>query len=211
MLMPLSRRDLFHSAAAGATLLAMPGLLVGCAKPGPVQAMGSTEQDEVISLIEAWAAAFGYYDGRIDLADGDDLSAFTTADCTLTAHAPLWGTKAGEEKAIPVAEVREQLAGMLKWARIARHDMHLARHPLGNAVCLFFVVKARAGVVPINLMTVPLAFVVNIAETEDGLRIEDIHERPAETLEDARTVLVDECGWPAETSFQPTLAFGAAS
>ena len=211
MPMPLSRRELFHSAAAGATLLGIPGFLVGCAKPAPVPAMASTEQDELISLIEAWAAAFGYYDGRIDLRDGDDLSAFTTADCTLTAHAPLWGTKAGEEKAIPVAEVREQLAGMLKWARIARHDMHIARYPEGNAVCLFFVVKARAGVVPINLMTVPLAFVVNVAETEDGLRIQEIHERPAETLADARMVLLEACGWPEDTRFQPTLAFGAAS
>ncbi|MFT6397262.1 MAG: hypothetical protein ACJAYU_002008 [Bradymonadia bacterium] len=36
--------------------------------------------------------------------------------------------KVGEEKALPVVDVREQLAGMLKWIRISRHDRHMARH-----------------------------------------------------------------------------------
>ena len=194
-------------------MLIAPGFLLGCAKTGSVEAapLPSTQQDELLALIDLWAAHFGYYDGRIDLQAGGDLGAFTTADCNLTAHAPLWGTKEGEEKPIPAVDVREQLAGTLKWTRIARHDMHMARHPVDNAVCLFFVVKARFVALPFNLMTVPVAFVVTAADTEEGLRIQEVHEWPAETPEEARQVLVDSCGWPAETTIEPYVSFGAVS
>ncbi|MFT5686117.1 MAG: hypothetical protein ACI8RZ_007072, partial [Myxococcota bacterium] len=90
--------------------------------------MASTQQDELLALLDLWASHFGYYDGHIDLEVGGDLSAITTADCTLTAQAPLWGTREGEEQPLPAVDVREQLAGTLKWTRIARHDMHMARH-----------------------------------------------------------------------------------
>jgi hypothetical protein len=60
-----------------------------------------TPQDKpIIALVDRWGAHFGYYDGKIDLKV-DDLSSFATPDCTLTAHAPLWGTKEGEESALP--------------------------------------------------------------------------------------------------------------
>ena len=53
----------------------------------------------------------------------DDLSSFTTDDCTLTAHAPLWGVKAGEEEAVPVKDVRTRLARILRFGgRPARHE-----------------------------------------------------------------------------------------
>ncbi|MFT5685268.1 MAG: hypothetical protein ACI8RZ_006218, partial [Myxococcota bacterium] len=131
--------------------------------------------------------------------------------CTLTAHAPLWGTREGEEQPLPAVDVREQLAGTLKWTRIARHDMHMARHPEQDAVCLFFVVKARLSFLPFNLMTVPLAFVVTAADKGAGLRINEVHEWPAETPEEARSVLVDHYGWPTETTLEPHVGFGATS
>ncbi|MFT4976336.1 MAG: hypothetical protein ACI8S6_002232 [Myxococcota bacterium] len=173
--------------------------------------MTSNPPDELLALIELWAAHFGYYDGKINLQSGGDLSTLTTSDCTLTAHAPLWGTKKGQEQAVPATAVRKQLSGMLKWMRIGRHDMHMARHPEGSAICLFFVVRARFFLLPFNLMTVPLAFVVTTSVTDDGLRIKEIHEWPAATPEQAHEVLVDRCGWPAETTFEPHVAFGALS
>ena len=207
---PLTRRALVQSAAAGAAVLAAPSMLIGCAKTGAVAAPGAPSTDELLALIEAWAAHFGYYDGAIDL-EVSDLSAFTTADCTLTAHAPLWGTEAGAESATPASEVRTSLAKMLRRVRITRNNMHMARHPDGKAICLFFVVKARLGFLPLNLMTVPLAFVANAVETDRGLRIKAVNEWPAETPEDARQLLVDTYGWPAETALAPHVAFGAVT
>lgn len=172
--------------------------------------MTPPSEDPLLTLIHSWASHFGYYDGKIDLQSGD-LGELTTADCTLTAHAPLWGTKAGQEVATPAADVRKQLARMLWWTRIGRHDMHLARHPTQDALCLFFVVKARFFLLPITLMTVPLAFVVTATDTEHGLRISDIHEWPAKTPEEARQVLEENCDWPPGTAFTPHVAFGAVS
>lgn len=86
-----------------------------------------------------------------------------------------------------------------------------ARHPERDAVYLFFVVKARFFLLPFNLMTMPLAFVVTAADTDGGLRIAEIYEWPTETPEEAHKVLVDSCGWPTETRFEPHTAFGAIS
>lgn len=172
--------------------------------------MAAPQEDELLALIELFASHYGYYDGKIDLESGD-LSTFATPECSITAHAPLWRTKEGQEKQVPLLDVRKQLAGMLKWFRIRRHEMHLAQHPTQNALCLFFVVKSRLAFLPFNLMTVPLAFVVTTRETPDGLRLDEIHEWPAEDPVAARAVLIDECGWPTETAFEPHPAFGAAS
>lgn len=199
-------------------MLGTPGLLLREASaatlesPSPAPAPGGgPDKDERVALLELWCAHFGYYTGEIDLSVGGDLSQFTRADCTLTAHAPLWGTKEGEEQAIPVTEVRKSLAKALKRSRIARERMHLALHPDGTAASLFFVVKIRLRGLPIDLMTVPLAFVVNFAETPDGLRIAEIHEWPAETPEAASQTLMVEHGWPEEPVFEAVQAFGAAS
>ncbi len=215
---PLSRRDLLHAAIAGTVLLGAPGLLLREARaspsgsPSPTPALGDgQDQDERVALLELWCAHFGYYTGEIDLSVGGDLREFTHADCTLTAHAPLWGTKEGEEEAIPATEVRERLAKTLKRSRITRERMHLALHPDGKAASLFFVVKIRLRGLPMNLMTVPLAFVVDFAETPDGLRISEIHEWPAETPADAVQTLMAEHGWPEEPVFEAVQAFGAVS
>ena len=90
--------------------------------------MSAIEHDGLLDLIDTWASLLGYYSGRIDLKSGT-LSDCTTPDCTLTAHAPLWGTRKGKEVAVPVAEVRKRLSGMLRWVRIQRHSMHLPLHP----------------------------------------------------------------------------------
>ncbi len=172
--------------------------------------MPTSNDNPIIELVEAWATHLGYYDGKIDLKSGD-LSSFTTPDCTLTAHAPLWRTKSGEERSVPVAAVRNQLARMQRTARVERHDMHLALHPDGDALCLFFVVKGRLVFVPFNMMTVPVAFVVQAVETEDGLRISEIHEWRAANPEAACRVLVEECSWPADTTMEPYVNFGAMS
>ncbi len=164
----------------------------------------------MIALVEAWAAHFGYYDGKIKLKQGD-LGSFTTPDCRLTAHAPLWQTKPGQEVAVPVATVRMRLAKMQRMAKVARHDMHLALHPNGDALCLYFVVKGRLIFVPFTMMTVPVAFVVQAIETEDGLRISEIHEWRAPNPKAASKVLVNEHNWPTGTPMEPYEGFGAVS
>lgn len=170
-----------------------------------------TDYDELFNLINLWASHFGYNDGRIDLTVGGDLTSFSTVDCALTAHAPLWRTKPGTERGVPIADVRKMLSNGLRWVRIGRHDMHMAVHPTSNALCLHFVVKARLKILPINFMTVPVAFVVTTANTQEGLRIDAVHEWSAKTPEDARKILVEQCGWPTSVTFKPFLAFGAAS
>lgn len=205
----LTRRTLLQSTAAGVLLLT-PGILTGCAKTGTVPPLPGTQPDELLALLEIWAAHFGYYDGQINLDDGD-LSTFTTPDCALTAHAPLWGTKEGEERAVPAAEVRRSLARMTRWTRIERHNMHIARHPSADAACLFFEVKARLVGLPFTLMRVSLAFVANAERTDAGLRLQEIHEWPAESPEAARVLLIDQLGWPDETVLTPHMAFGALS
>jgi hypothetical protein len=170
-----------------------------------------SDHDEIFTLVDQLASYFGYYDGRIDLTDGHDLTTFGTENCAVTGHAPLWRIKPGQEQAVPIAKVREMLAKGLKWVKIARHDMHMARHPSLDAMCLHFVVKMRPVFLPINFMTVPVAFVVTTQETDAGLRIAAVDEWSAKTPEAARDILVNQCGWPTSVTFKPCAAFGAAS
>jgi hypothetical protein len=167
--------------------------------------------DRLTALLDQWAAHFGYYDGRIDLNVGGDLTDFATADCKLTGHGPIWGIKSGNVQVTPATTVRKTLARGTRFLNIARHNMHIARHPDGRQLCLFFVVKIRPKFVPVTLMTVPLAFVVTAIETPDGLRLDDIHEWPAKSPAQAAEVLTDHCDWPAPVRFDPIMAFGAAS
>jgi hypothetical protein len=164
----------------------------------------------MIAVVDRWARHFGYYDNRIDLTNGD-LSSFTTGDASLTAHAPLWGTKEGEEEAVPVAEVRRRLARLLRFARAHRHNLHLALHPDGTQLCLFFELKPRLRVLSIPLRTVTMAFVVLATETADGVRITAIHEWDAADPQAAAKVVINEHGWPADTTLNPHQGFGAAS
>ena len=108
-----------------------------------------------------------------------------------------------------VADVRKQLARMLKVTRVARHDMHLALHPGGDALALFFRAKGRFAFLPFTVMTVPLAFVVAAIETDDGLRICEIHEWSGADPEAARRVLIDHYDWPTDATLQQHVAFGA--
>lgn len=165
---------------------------------------------EMIAVVDRWASHFGYYDNRIDLTNGD-LSSFTTDDASLTAHAPLWGTKEGQEEAVPAAEVRKRLARLLKFARANRHNLHLALHPDGTQLCLLFELKARLRVLSIPLRTVTMAFVVLATETADGLRISAIHEWDAADPAATAKVVINNHGWPADTVLRPHQGFGAAS
>ena len=172
--------------------------------------MQNPKDSPMIALVNGWATRFGYYDGRIDLTVGD-LASFTTPDCTLTAHAPLWRTKPGEEKPVPAGDVRKQLARMLKISRVARHNMHLAIHPDGEALCLFFEVRGKLAFLPFTLIRVPLAFVVQAVETDGGLRINEVHERPAANPQEAKQALIHHHEWPGDTVLQPYVNFGAIS
>ena len=172
--------------------------------------MEPPKHDEIVGLVERWGAHFGWYDGKIDLGVLD-LNSVATPDCTLTAHAPVWGTKQGAERAVPIAEVRTRLARLVRFARATRHDMHLAIHPDGDAMCLFVRFKARLALLPVTVRTEPLAFVVQASETENGLRISKVDEWSAADPEAARRILVDHHGWPAVTALHPQVAFGAAS
>ena len=168
-------------------------------------------QDELFKLVEQWASHFGYYDGRIDLKSGGDLTEFCTKQCTLTTHAPLWRTKPGKENPIPATTVRKTLAKILRWVRFTRHNMHIVRHPKKDKLCLFFIVKARFVMLPFNIMTVPLILEVNAIKTDNGLRIDEIHEWPAKNTDIAQQLLVNELNWPQPVHFEKIKDFGAIS
>ncbi|TFC60333.1 hypothetical protein E3O62_06365 [Cryobacterium sp. TMT2-15-1] len=172
--------------------------------------MQTPRDSEMVGLVDRWGAHFGWFDGKIDLGI-HDFSAFATSDCTVTAHAPLWGTKEGAERAIPIQDVRQQLARLLKWARVTRRDMQLAIHPDGDALGIFVRVEGRLPLLPITVRTMRLAFVVTAAKTADGLRISKVDEWSAADPEAARRILVDHHDWPADTALHPQVAFGAVS
>ena len=110
----------------------------------------------LLALVDEWAVLFGYHTNRIDLKTGD-LSAVCLPDCTLTAHAPLWGTKPGKEKGVPAGQVRKTLAGsLLPFVQIARHNMHVAMHPQGKGLCIFFEVRGKLKVAPAAPPPLPL-------------------------------------------------------
>lgn len=171
--------------------------------------MDVVQTDERVALLNEWASLFGWTGGRIDR--GRDLSSCLMNDCTLTAHAPMWGTRVGQEKAVPAQVVRRRLARILWFVHIERHQMHLAWHPDGHGACLCFFIKIRVRGVPWNLATVPIAFILHFVQTASGARIAEIHERSAATPDEARRVIVEECGWPDTTRFAPHVAFGAVS
>lgn len=169
------------------------------------------EDDERYKLLHGWASYFGYYDGKIDLSIGGNLEAVTTRDAVLEAHAPLWGTKPGQETPIPVKQARKSLARALRWVNVRRHDMHIALHPNGLSLCLFFVVRIRPKFLPITIQTVPLVFLVSYAETDEGLRIRRIDEWAASTSKEGDRLMKDKVGWPVSAPLEPSLVFGAAS
>ena len=72
------------------------------------------ENDERYRLLHEWASHFGYYDSKVDLTAGGSLEAFTTPDAVLEVHAPLWGTKPGQEVPVPAQHVRASLAKVLR-------------------------------------------------------------------------------------------------
>ncbi|MFK7804816.1 MAG: hypothetical protein AB8G95_24500 [Anaerolineae bacterium] len=169
-----------------------------------------SHKTELINLVQQWTLHFGYISGKIDIKSDDELAAFTTADCTLTAHAPLWGTKPGEEKAVPAATVRKTLRNMLRYAKVERHDMHMGIN--GKQICLYFVVKAKLRYLPFfYIRQVPLAFVVEADSTSHGLRIKEIHEWSADSAEEALKVVVEKHGWPETSKFEKHIAFGGVS
>lgn len=170
----------------------------------------SPQKTELLNLFQQWALHFGYISGKIEIKSADELAAFTTSDCTLTAHAPLWGAKPGEETAVPAATVRKNLNGMLKYAKLERHNMHIAAH--GKQLCLFFELKGKLRYFPLfYVVQVPLAFVLEAVDTPQGLRIQAIHEWPAASPAEALQVMVAKHGWPETAKFEKQVAFGAVS
>jgi hypothetical protein len=171
------------------------------------------EKDEMLGLVSKHASLLGYYDRKIDLTKDDLSSGVYINGCTLTAHAPLWGTKAGEEKPLAISEVRKTLNNMLKFATPERHDMYMAVNG-DKAICLYFMVKIKLNMMPcFYMMKVPLLFVVSFATSDDGkLMISDIHEWPTESPESGKTVLTETLGWPVEAAqFEKYENFGALS
>ena len=170
----------------------------------------SSQKAELLNLFQQWALHFGYISGRIDIKSDDELASFATNDCTLTAHAPLWGTKPGAEKSVPAAVVRKKLSGMLRYVRLERHDMHIAVD--GKQLCIFFFLKGKLRYFPLfHAVNVPLAFVLEAVDTPQGLRIKEIHEWPAASPEEALNMMVEKHGWSNTAKFEKHVAFGAAS
>lgn len=161
-------------------------------------------------LIERWSDHFGYRSGSIDL-DIVDLSGFATSGATLTAHPPLWGTKPGEERAVPLSETRRRLARLLRFVRTLRHDMHIGADPDQGQICISFVLKLRLAVVPIPIRSVGLAMVFATTETAEGLRIDRVDEWPAENPAAADALLREHYDWPAEARLRPAQRFGSVS
>ena len=169
------------------------------------------KDDERYKLMHEWALHFGYYDGRIDITADDSLEAFTTHHAGLVAHAPLWGTKPGKEVLVPVQQVRENLAKILRWLNVRRHNTHIALHPDGQSLCLFFIAKIKPKLIPITIQTVPVLFNVKYAKKEKGLRISRVDEWPGQTPKDAERLIKDKFGWPKSTTLKAARVFGAVS
>ena len=112
---------------------------------------------------------------------------------------------------MPIAEVRKRLAGLVRFVRGTRHDMHVAIHPDGEQLCLWVRFKARLAFPPVTVRTEPLALVLRATRTSDGLRISAVDEWSAVDPEAARSLLIEHHGWPADTALHPRVAFGAVS
>ena len=172
--------------------------------------MQSPETDEIVGLVERFGSCFGWYDNKIDLK-GQDLRSVATPECALTAHSPIWGTKEGAERAVPLTEVRTRIARLLRLTRATREDMHVSIHPSGEALGLFLRLKFRPAGLPVTMRTQTLAFVATATRTGDGLRISQVDEWSASDPEAASRILVEHHGWPVDTLLRPQQAFGAAS
>jgi len=126
------------------------------------------KREEMLELMDGWSDLFGYYTNRIDLKKGD-LSAVCLPTCTLTAHAPLWGTKPGQEKAVLVAEGRKNLSGMLRFMKVTRHDMKLSMRKNGKELCLFFKARVKLRILPFcAIVNAPLILSSSMKTTSEG-------------------------------------------
>jgi hypothetical protein len=162
---------------------------------------------ELLELMDGWSDLFGDYTTRIDLKKGD-LSAVCLPTCTLTTHAPLWGKKPGQDKAVPVAEVRKNLSDKFRFMKVTRQDVKLAMRKNGTELCLFFVARVKLRFLPFcAIVTAPLIFVVKYENDERGaLKIASVDEWAVKsaTIEEARKMLVELCFWPpVDTTFAP--------
>jgi hypothetical protein len=92
------------------------------------QADSTSYKEELIGLLNIWAANYGWLNGKIDLSKTPDWSSFTlpVEEAFLTAHSPLYGVKPGKEEPSSVAEVRKKLAPLLNYVKLKRQDLHLA-------------------------------------------------------------------------------------
>ena len=74
--------------------------------------------------------------------------------------------------------------------------MHIALHPDGKSLCLFFVAKIRPKLIPISIQKAPVLFNVRYAKTEKGLHISQFDEWSGHTPKDAERLIKDKLGWP---------------
>lgn len=169
------------------------------------------ENDERYRLLHEWASHFGYYDSKVDLTAGGNLETFTTPDAVLEVHAPLWGTKPGEEVQVSAQHVRVSLAKVLRWFHVRRHNMYMGLHPDKRSLCLFFVAKIRPKLLPITIRSVPLVLLFSYAETDSGLRICRVDEMASRTPKEAERLLKEKFGWPTSVTLEPARVFGAVS
>ena len=89
--------------------------------------------------------------------------------------------------------------------------MHIALHPDGQSLCLFFVAKIRPKLILITIQTVSVVFNVRYAKTEKGLRISQVDEWPRHTPKDAERLIKDKLGWPKSITLKAARVFGAVS
>ncbi|KAG8461125.1 hypothetical protein KFE25_003694 [Diacronema lutheri] len=175
--------------------------------PLPAQLSAVPNSYQLVRLMEQWAERFGYYDGRIDLSA--DISAFSTPECALLPHAPLWGNKPGRETLIGAQAVRKRLKDLHSVFTIVRTDMHLTLRPDGRAFCLYYKRDAN-----LCCATIDSAKNLFVGETEPdghgGLKVSRVDEWAATDPSDGLAVLIKACGWPAATQpFAPYHGFGA--
>ncbi len=89
--------------------------------------------------------------------------------------------------------------------------MHIALHPDGRLLCLFFVAKIRLKLVPITIKTVPIVFHVRYAKTGKGLRISRVDEWVARTPKEAERLIKNKLRWPKSITLKKARVFGAVS
>ena len=165
------------------------------------------KKEALLALAEKFAKCLGWSDA-INLKDNPEMTGVIspTTPLIFTAHAPLWGTKEGQEKEIDGKEVRKNLASMSTFVRIVRRDCYQGFH--GLQLALFLHVEIRLKFFPFIPWKTSLVFLMTAVEEGGELFLKRCDEHAAKDVEEAKKLLNSIYGWPADTPFEKSAIKG---